>query len=496
MRSLRRKFLLATLLGHLVVALAMLTAMYRLLDHALLAQVEESGARSRELLVAALVPLLIARDLATADELAASLVGEGAFVYVEVRDPAGRRLVSAGAAPPVPAPRPRGLATLFGPVENYHFDAALGVRQQPLGQLHFALEGASVRMAKRSLVGWLVVLGTGGLALAAALQWGLARRLTARLERLAAAAGRVAGGEQGLQLPVRGEDEAARLTESFNRMSTALDQRFAARVEAERALERANEQLEVRVRERTAELEQARNVAEQASRAKSEFLSRMSHELRTPLNAILGFAQLLRLRNGHTSPEVGAQLGHIETAGWHLLELINDVLDLSRIEAGSLAIDVREVAVAPLVAESLRMVQATAAANEVSIHDGTGMLGAVTVQGDPTRLRQVLVNLLSNACKYNRRGGTVTVDARRDDGWLELAVVDTGPGLDAGQIAALFEPFNRLGMERSGVDGTGIGLVITRRLVELMGGGLDVQSRPGLGSRFAVRLRLGGREAA
>jgi signal transduction histidine kinase len=324
----------------------------------------------------------------------------------------------------------------------------------------------------------------------------LARRLTARLERLAAAAGRVAGGEQGLQLPVRGKDEAARLTESFNRMSTALDQRFAARVEAERALERANEQLEVRVRERTAELEQARNAAEQASRAKSEFLSRMSHELRTPLNAILGFAQLLRLRNGHTSPEVGVQLGHIETAGWHLLALINDVLDLSRIEAGSLAIDVREVAIAPIVAESLRMVQAAAAASEVSIHDGTGMLDAVTVQGDPTRLRQVLVNLLSNACKYNRRGGTVTVDARRDDGWLELAIVDTGPGLDAGQIAALFEPFNRLGMERSGVEGTGIGLVITRRLVELMGGGLDVQSRPGTGSRFAVRLRVGGRGAA
>jgi PAS domain S-box-containing protein len=260
-----------------------------------------------------------------------------------------------------------------------------------------------------------------------------------------------------------------------------------ARIEAERSLQRANEDLERRVAERTAELASARDSAEAASRAKTEFLSRMSHELRTPLNAILGFAQVLRLRLAPAPPGVDQQLGYIEEGGWHLLALIDDVLDLSRIEAGAMTVSRDRVQVAPLLDDCARLVGAVAARHAVDLAvEPTA--AELYVEADRTRLRQVLVNLLSNACKYNRPSGRVllAVDAGPRD--VRLIVEDTGIGLTPSQLESLYEPFNRLGAERSGIEGTGIGLVITRRLVDLMGGRLEVQSRPGEGTRFAVVL--------
>ena len=264
---------------------------------------------------------------------------------------------------------------------------------------------------------------------------------------------------------------------------------ISARIEAERSLQTYNEALEQRVAARTTELAAARDVAERANRAKTDFLSRMSHELRTPLNAILGFSQVLRLRERALPAGVGEQLGHIETAGWHLLDLINDVLDLSRIESGTLVISQDAVALAPVVAECLRMVEATARAAQVQA-EADPLPPDLAVRGDSTRLRQVLVNLLSNACKYNRPGGRVrlTVKVAAEGDSVVLAVADTGVGLSAAQQAALFEPFNRLGAERGSVQGTGIGLVITKHLVELMGGTLAVVSEPGVGSTFSLHL--------
>jgi PAS domain S-box-containing protein len=244
----------------------------------------------------------------------------------------------------------------------------------------------------------------------------------------------------------------------------------------------------------------AAEAALRASQAKNEFLSRMSHELRTPLNAVLGFAQLLRMDGEHplAAPQ-RAKVELIERAGAHLLGMIGDVLDLSRIEAGSLPLSLEPIVLADTVGEALELVRDTA------LRAGVALLPAqlppqLHVRADRLRLRQVLVNLLTNAIKYNRPRGTVAVAARlggpeaqggqaaaRE---VELEVRDTGAGLTAEQQAHLFEPFNRLGAERSGVEGTGIGLVIVHRLMELMGARIEVESQPGQGSCFRLMLPL------
>ncbi|MBT9523859.1 MAG: PAS domain S-box protein [Rhizobacter sp.] len=257
--------------------------------------------------------------------------------------------------------------------------------------------------------------------------------------------------------------------------------------------------IDTSARKRAEEAELAAEAALRANAAKTEFLSRMSHELRTPLNAVLGFSQLLALDTAQPlSPSQQARVQHISQAGAHLLAMINDVLDLSRIESGGVALLPTTVSVQLVVNEALTMVAPAAAAAGVNVQiDPTdpadpAAAAGVSVRADPLRLRQVLVNLLSNAIKYNRVGGSVSlrwpVDAAA--GLVHLQVRDTGIGLTAAQQEHLFEPFNRLGIERSGIEGTGIGLVITQRLVQLMGGQMAVDSVVGEGSCFTASLPL------
>ncbi|MED5620727.1 ATP-binding protein [Ideonella sp. BN130291] len=239
------------------------------------------------------------------------------------------------------------------------------------------------------------------------------------------------------------------------------------------------------------QLEHARvaaQAAERANRAKTEFLSRMSHELRTPLNAVLGFAQLLRMNPGEPlAPRQQEHVVHIERAGQHLLGMINDVLDLARIEQGALAVHMESLALAPVVDDAFALLQTAARDAGVALCCDEGD-PAAQLWADGLRLRQVLVNLLSNAVKYNHRGGEAAVAWCVEGPHLRISVRDTGPGLTPAQREHLFEPFNRLGAERSRVEGSGIGLVVTRRLVDLMGGRIEVNSTPGQGSRFSVLL--------
>jgi PAS domain S-box-containing protein len=235
--------------------------------------------------------------------------------------------------------------------------------------------------------------------------------------------------------------------------------------------------------------ERAREAAEAANQAKSEFLSRMSHELRTPLNAMLGFAQLLEVDVAHPlAPAQRPWVGQIQSAGWHLLEMINDVLDLSRIESGTVRLAIERLDLGDLIPASVALVAPAAAVRGVRV-DQALESDALAVLGDATRIKQILTNLLSNAVKYNVEGGRIRVQTWKVvEESVEIAVSDTGLGMTEDQIDSLFQPFNRLGRERGSQEGTGIGLVIARRLVELMGGSIGVSSIPGEGSTFRIRL--------
>jgi signal transduction histidine kinase/ActR/RegA family two-component response regulator len=260
--------------------------------------------------------------------------------------------------------------------------------------------------------------------------------------------------------------------------------------EANATLLRVNQELERRITERQRAEEAARlarEEADRANRAKSEFLSRMSHELRTPLNAVLGFGELLDMDD--LTQEQRDSVHHILKGGRHLLDLINEVLDIARIESGRMALSLEPVSVREVLDEVLDLVRPLASEQYISLRseldDGTDPF----VLADRQRLKQVLLNLLSNAVKYNREGGKVTVLFEdRTDGRVRIAVTDEGQGIAPEQAARLFVPFERLGADLAGIQGTGLGLALSKGLVEAMGGLLRVESVPGAGSTFVVEL--------
>ncbi|MDO8990421.1 MAG: PAS domain S-box protein [Sideroxyarcus sp.] len=236
------------------------------------------------------------------------------------------------------------------------------------------------------------------------------------------------------------------------------------------------------------ELQIARSVADKANHAKSEFLSRMSHELRTPLNAILGFAQLLQA--GTPLPTVGQseKLHQITKAGWYLLELINEILDLAVIESGKLSLSRESVSLTDVMHECEAMVEAQAQKHDVRLSFVPFDKGLFTY-ADRTRVKQILINLLTNAIKYNCKHGTVTVDcSAASPERIRISIRDSGAGLSPKKLEQLFQPFNRLGQENGTEEGTGMGLVVAKQLVELMGGAIGVTSSVGTGSEFWIEL--------
>ncbi len=247
-------------------------------------------------------------------------------------------------------------------------------------------------------------------------------------------------------------------------------------------------------RKRAEESRLAREAAEKASRAKSEFLSRMSHELRTPLNSILGFGQLLQMDELTQSQE--ESIGYIMGAGKHLLGLINEILDISRIELGHMKLSLEPVEIAPVIEECLDLVRPMAGQRQLHIDTGEPYerLQGKYVFGDQQKLRQVLLNLLSNAIKYNSEGGSIKLRYEectgRDDKHMRISITDTGFGIQVEELPRLFSPFERLDAERQGVEGTGLGLVLAKRLIEAMGGTIGVESIVGKGSTFWIELPM------
>lgn len=274
-----------------------------------------------------------------------------------------------------------------------------------------------------------------------------------RVQRLTVNAERLAHGEPLEALPA-GRDEVGLLADRLQNASLLLASRAAA--------------------------------ARAASEAKSQFLSRTSHELRTPLNAILGFAQLLEA-DARDSRQA-AQIAHILSAGRHLLNLIDEVLDIARIESRELQLSLSAQPLMTLATEARDMVAPLADQHRIAIHLAPELEG-ITVEADPQRLRQVLLNLLSNAVKYNRPGGSVAVTACRRDAEVEIAVEDNGIGIPRERLQRLFTPFDRLDAELGPVEGTGLGLALSQHLMQCMGGHIDVTSASGKGSRFVLRLK-------
>ncbi len=246
--------------------------------------------------------------------------------------------------------------------------------------------------------------------------------------------------------------------------------------------------LDRELREKNIELESAKSVAEKANLAKSEFLSSMSHELRSPLNAILGFAQVMESDATPATPSQKVAIAEILRAGWYLLSLINEILDLAQIESGRLSLSPEPTSLAEVILECQAMIEPQAQPRGIRMTFPQFDV-PVFVAADRTRLKQVLINLLSNAVKYNQTGGTVLLDcAGSTADRVRINVRDSGPGLPPDKLAQLFQPFNRLGQDRGAEQGTGIGLVMSKRLVELMGGVLGVESSVGVGSVFWCEL--------
>lgn len=255
-----------------------------------------------------------------------------------------------------------------------------------------------------------------------------------------------------------------------------------------------NDLLDDKVNERTIELETAKNIAEKASKAKSNFLSSMSHELRTPMHAILGFAQLLDLEEECLDEVQKNNVKEILIAGTHLMNLIDDALDLTKIESGNIEVSLVEVNIGDVLQECINLLSPDLAKRQINLANHSSS-NKYIVKADALRLKQVLINILTNAVKYNREQGKISIDVDLiGHQWLRLSITDTGEGLTNDELKKVFIPFERLDAHNS-VDGVGIGLVLSKHLIELMDGNIGAKSKLGEGSSFWIELELAGNKS-
>ncbi|NOR71461.1 MAG: response regulator [Methylomarinum sp.] len=314
------------------------------------------------------------------------------------------------------------------------------------------------------------------------------KKITSPLAKLNLAFMQLARQNYSYELPEYTNDEVGEVIAGFK---TMRDKMHSHKTEMN-GLYESEKLMTEKLRLLVKDVEAERHNAEKANEAKSQFLSSMSHELRTPMNAILGFGQLLDMNDEENlTLEQREGIKEILNAGNHLLNLINEVLDLSKIESGELKISMESVNFSTVLNECFALINPLAEQGQISIFNSISPKLDYYLRADNVRLKQVLLNLLSNAIKYNRQQGNVTLTAKKtNDKRLRILITDTGQGLSSDQQQKLFQPFERLDSEFSTVEGTGIGLVISKRLVELMGGVIGVISTPGLGSTFWIELDL------
>jgi signal transduction histidine kinase len=346
--------------------------------------------------------------------------------------------------------------------------------EEPLSRAYAPLRSAILRT---------VFLLVAFLVLAIVTSVVLARRMVRPIKAMHAAAAKIGAGALDQRIDVPNRDELGMLAEEFNHMAAQLRESYAG--------------LEQKVEKRTSELaaalaalDEKSHLLETASRHKSEFLANMSHELRTPLNAIIGFSQVLRQRLfGEINEKQDEYLDDILSSGNHLLALINDVLDLSKVEAGQVELEVAAFSLPEALERGVVMVRERASRSGISLRLDLAP-GVDVIEADERRVRQVVFNLLSNAVKFTPAGGSVTVAAERRDGQVRVSVADSGPGVAREDQERIFDEFQQTEVGVRQREGTGLGLALSRRLVELHGGRIWVESEPGHGSRFIFTLPL------
>jgi len=321
------------------------------------------------------------------------------------------------------------------------------------------------------------------------------RYISRPLLQLQNSAALIAGGNLEATIDTSGQDEIGSLAKDLNVMRESIKNLFGELRESHEKLEGYSRTLELKVDERTVELSQAKGDAEEANRIKSEFLANMSHELRTPLNAVIGFSDvLLEKLYGDLNEKQEEYLTDILTSGKHLLNLINDILDLSKVEAGKMELELETIDLRDTLSSSLKMFKEAALVRGIStslnLTDAVGTLVA-----DDRKVKQILFNLLSNAIKFTPDKGKVGIEVHIENGFVEIAVSDTGIGIDLSDQKQIFEEFYQVAKGRAGKpEGTGLGLPLTKRLVEMHGGTMQVKSSPNKGSTFSFTLPLNAKE--